>query len=257
MKRFLLTLLLLTVATSSIGSSVLFHRRGAFRSTLTDGLVAYWALDEASGTRSDAHTGGHDLTDFNTVGQGTGNTYANCASMVRASTEYLAYGDEASNSFGDEDFTVCIWVNMDDTAGGAFIAKLNTVGNQQSFTLQLNSGTTKFNFYVSPYGSNTSADNLDHPAVVSAGTWYFLVAQHAADDDEIRISVNGSGWTSKSYSLGVYDGTASLRIGNHYYGGEANMDGLAGPAFMYRRAITSDEVTALYNSGSGLKYNEL
>ena len=43
--------------------------QSAAASTLTNGLVAYWPLNEASGTRSDSHSNSLDLTDNNTVGQ--------------------------------------------------------------------------------------------------------------------------------------------------------------------------------------------
>src|SRR6056300_304684 len=51
----------------------------------TTDLVSFWKLDEASGTRVDAF-GSNDLTDNNTVGQGTGTVYANAADFERSNS---------------------------------------------------------------------------------------------------------------------------------------------------------------------------
>ncbi len=57
------------------------------------GLVSWWRLDEASGTREDAH-GTNDLTDNNSVGQGYAvntPTTTNSALFVDTSSEWLNY----------------------------------------------------------------------------------------------------------------------------------------------------------------------
>ena len=82
---------------------------------LTDNLIAFWELEEASGTRNDAHGSNH-LTDNNTVAQGTGKV-GNCADFELDNSEYLSIADNAALSVGDEDFTIQAWFNIEANPG--------------------------------------------------------------------------------------------------------------------------------------------
>src|SRR3990167_10705009 len=58
--------------------------------TLTDGLVSYWTLDEASGVRYDSVVASaNDLTDNNTVASATGK-FNDAASFLAANSESLS-----------------------------------------------------------------------------------------------------------------------------------------------------------------------
>ena len=61
---------------------------------LTDDLVAYWTLDEASGTRSDS-VGSSDLTDINTVTSAPG-ILNGAAQFTAANNEYFEVADNPS-----------------------------------------------------------------------------------------------------------------------------------------------------------------
>jgi hypothetical protein len=110
---------------------------------LLDNIVAFWELEEASGTRNDSASTNH-LTDNNTVTQNTGKV-GNCAEFNGAN-EYLSIADNAALSAGDTDFSFNVWVNPDVLAPGNntvlsktlatgasdeeyFLRYLNVVGN--------------------------------------------------------------------------------------------------------------------------------
>ena len=63
---------------------VAVRRTGSANGLLT-GLVSYWELDEANGTRYDAH-GTNDLTDGNSLPSNTGKVNALAADWVRDGT---------------------------------------------------------------------------------------------------------------------------------------------------------------------------
>ena len=67
--------------------------------TLPTNLIAYWKLDEASGTRNDSKGANH-LTDNNTVTQAVGKV-GNAAQFTLANSEYLSIADNADLSAGD------------------------------------------------------------------------------------------------------------------------------------------------------------
>src|SRR5262245_2022186 len=85
-----------------------FIRAAKRRSPLLNALMAHWRLEEASGTRVDAH-GGNNLGDINTVGQAAGKL-GNAASFLAASEESLTIGDNAALRMGDINFTIAGWV---------------------------------------------------------------------------------------------------------------------------------------------------
>ena len=66
----------------------LFHSSTTTNELLND-LVAYWPLDEFSGTRSDSHFRGIDLTDNNTVGSATGVNNSG-SDFIEPNEEYLS-----------------------------------------------------------------------------------------------------------------------------------------------------------------------
>src|SRR3990167_8248201 len=83
--------------------------------TLPTSLMAYFKLDEASGTRVDSKST-NDLTDNNTVTQAVGKV-ANAAQFTSANSEYLSIGDTLDLSTGDIDFTISGWMYPDSHPG--------------------------------------------------------------------------------------------------------------------------------------------
>src|SRR5690348_11404000 len=71
---------------------------------LTDSLVGYWKLDEASGSRADS-AGANTLTDNNTVA-GLAGLISNAGDFERDNSESLSIADNAALSMGDIDFTL-------------------------------------------------------------------------------------------------------------------------------------------------------
>lgn len=89
-------------------------------STLTNNLISFWKLEEASGTRVD-EVSGYDLTDNNTVAQGTGKI-GNAAEFVDANSESLTHVSNSDFQTGDVDWTWAGWVKFNDLASDPGIA---------------------------------------------------------------------------------------------------------------------------------------
>lgn len=223
---------------------------------LTDDLIAFWEFEEASGTRVDAH-GSNDLTDNNTVAQGTGKV-GNCADFEKSNSEYLSITDNADLSLGaDQAFTIAAWVNFESLVADAsqgIVVKDTTFLREYyliwSFTALRLQGAV-FN----SSGTATTVDANNHGAV-STGAWLFVVFWHDPTADVIGIQVNNGTADTAAHSTGTRDTAAAFSIGA-LGNGSRYMDGLIDQVGFWKRVLTADEKTELYNGGAGLAYSAM
>jgi len=220
-------------------------------SGLNSGLVAFWKLDEVSGTRSDS-VGANHLTDNNTVTQATGKV-GTSAQFTAANSESLSIADNAPLSTGDIDFTVCAWVWL-DTKGAVrdLVTKFGASG-QFEYLLNYDSSADRYLWGVSSDGSlfaSVSANTFGSPP---AGAWHFVVAYHDSVNNLIGISVNNGAFDTAAHAAGVFDSAASFHLGGrasgpNYHNGRLDAVGL------WKRVLSAAEITSLYNSGNGREY---
>jgi hypothetical protein len=222
--------------------------------SLVTNLVAYWKLDEASGTRNDSKGSNH-LTDNNTVGQGTGKI-GNDAVFVVPGNEYLSRADNTDLSTGDVDFVIRCWVKFTTkTSEMHFFVKGNTaaVGTFE-YALYYGVSLNRLRWTVCAAGSlgTVNADNLGS---VSTGFWYYVVCWHDSVNNIIGIQVNNGTANTASYSSGAVDTANPFQLGresggNYYLNGE-----LDECAFWKGRVLTTAEKTYDYHAGLGRTYN--
>ena len=217
--------------------------------SLKDDLVSWWSLDETIGTRDDSH-GSNNLVDHNTVGYTTGKQ-GNASAFTAANSEYLDIADNADLSLNGTDFTVAGWVNLSSKSNYRdIIVKGYTTSSNREYALIYDHTIDRFGFYVSPNGTTSYNVNANTFGSPSTGTWYFVVAWY--DGSNLYISVNNGVADSITYSSGVYDGTQPFGLGYNYYH-DGSMDEVA----VYKRVLTAEERSWLYNAGSGRSYHEM
>lgn len=224
----------------------------------TNGLVAWWPLNETSGTRSDSH-GTNFLTDHNTVTSASGKQ-GNAADFTVTNSEFLSTPDNVSLSAGDVDFSVCGWFYLKDKNNNYhLVAQWDAPTDNRSYQLLYSTYWDNFMFTVSPDGSTASL-----PAVVwggaspSANQWYYVCAWHDAAGDKISIQVNNGVVSSLYHSTGVHDSPADVVIGAGFWIPSpiyANIR--ADEVAFYKRVLTANERAWLYNSGQGRSYSEM
>jgi RHS repeat-associated protein len=218
--------------------------------------VAWWSLNETSGTRNDSHGGNH-LTDNNTVTSTTG-MQASAAQFTSSSSEWLSRSDNTALSTGDIDFTICGWMKLNSkTTYRGLVSKFETSTNNKEYYLGYASDLDRFQFVVSNNGTATGsvvANNFGSPATA---TWYFVCAWHDAAANTINIQVNNGAANSTSWSSGVYNGTAPFNLGRIGGGTTSYHDGATDEVVFYKRTLTAAERSWLYNAGSGRTYTDL
>lgn len=229
------------------------HGAAAPVSPLLTNLVSYWSLEEASGTRADAH-GSNALTDTNTVTQAVGKV-GNAAEFVAANNEKLVC---AKNDLviGNGDATVWGWVYFTTLVEGS-IAAVGNFNASADWGLRRSAGSTQFIFNA--FDSGGTLFEYRSGVVPSAETWYFVAARFRASDGKVSFAVNS---TITDY-LAPVSGTLSggiRNIGTTFYMGNyflSHHNGLLDEVGFSKALATDDELVWLYNSGDGRSYAEI
>lgn len=226
--------------------------------TLATNLVSYWELEEASGTRTDSH-GSNDLSDNNTVGQGTGKQ-GNCADFERGNNEHLSITDASQTGLldGETELSIAYWWKPESNPNDEQIImdKWNSSGNQRSFRVMIvdTGGTDYLSINVSSDGSTSEETQINLPSNYSTGTWYHHVITYNAG--EISFYVDGVlAGTGSNTKTSIYNSSTDVYIGARSDGNtDRNLDGLLDEFSYHDRALTAGEAHNLYNGGSGLPY---
>lgn len=201
----------------------------------TTNLVSCWDLDEASGTRYDSY-GSNNLTDYNTVGS-AGGVVGNAASGVRANTEHLTTNDNSGISVTGN-FTYALWFYL-DSKNATYATNISRKYSEYGFLVLAGDASVIRGYF--------SSSNIDSTIVPSTGTWYFVVIRYNGSNSA-NLVVNASSYYTGTVT--VSDTTQPLSV---LGGTTANIgiDGRIDQAIMYKRALTNDEISYLYNGGSG------
>ena len=222
-------------------------------------LESHWSLDEESGTRLDS-VGANDLTDNATVGFAAG-VVGNAAVFVEGNFEHLSIADNASVSVGDIDFAFCGFINVDNlTNDQPVIGKYVSAGDKREYTIYMDSTADKLNFVVSPDKIAFTTVSTDTFGALSAATNYFFFAYHDSINNEIGISIDGGAVDTAAHTTGVADGTEAFHLGSYQTSDNVvfNFDGLIDNVFYWKDYVpTAEEITWLYNLGSGRSYAEM
>lgn len=216
-------------------------------------LISWWRLEEASGSRSDIH-GSITLTDTNTVTQADGMNarYAGkAADFERDNSEYLSLSDNADIRAGDTNFTIATWVKFESINTSSIVAKDSVSG--RDYTLDVFGGN--FRFYINGGGA---ANLMVANGTAVADRWYYLVAWHDSGADTISLQVD-NGTTVSVNTSGAVPATTStaFNIGaRQYSGNEDYTDGAIDAVGYWKRVLSAQERTLLYNNSLSLPYKD-
>lgn len=219
-------------------------------SSLVTNLVAYWRLDETSGTRDDS-VSTNDLTDNNTVGYQIG-LITNSAYFISNNLEYLSIPDNAALSTETKSFTFVGWFNFFIAGALQNLAgKYSGTGNREWYIQRSGAGT--YYGYYSTNGVSTISDSMS-TVLATTNTWYLLSFVFDASTMKMVLGYNTTFKTNTVPVLNTVGGTSAFEIGRVSGLGAVYYDGLVDECGFWDRALTVQEITTLYNSGSGKTY---
>jgi len=225
---------------------------------LLTGLESYYKLDEASGTIADSH-GANDSTTETSLTYGATGIINDCIDFNGSSSD-IGFGNVHDYDGYSDPMSVSMWVRHD------------SIGAQQVWCgKQLNTSPYDgWSMRVTPTGKvdwlfrtddspQSDAIHVTSTAALSSSTWYHLVFAYdgSADVSGMTIYIDGSvAATTTIYNsmTGTTNTTADFYIGSRD-GSASFMNGTIDEVGIWSRELSSADVTALYNSGSGLAYS--
>jgi hypothetical protein len=222
---------------------------------LTDSLISHWALSEASGDAVDSHSTNTLTETSGTIASATGKV-GNARDFEAGDTEYFAIASNASLQTGDIDWTGSVWVNAESLGANTVIAARDDIltSNREWILLFDNDGGGKFTFGV--FNASTNVGSAIWGTAASTATWYHIIFWHDAGNNQIGITVNNGTPVVNATTGAPAVTTTALHVGSVLFSGSPNLywDGLIDEFSFWKRVLTSDERTTLYNAGAGLAY---
>ena len=216
-------------------------------STLSQGLIAHWKLDEEDGERADS-LGVNSLTDNNTVTKAEG-VLDNAGQFTLANSEYLSILDNEDLSCGAIDYTWAAWVYMDSNPVGVsyILSKADNFTADYKLFREITAGK--------PFVFQVGGAIATSGTTTTTGTWYFVVCWLDTEGDTVNIQIN-DGTIDSTTELSIATNTVDFIIGatKGAMVVESFHDGRIDSVSLWKRLLTADERTALYNDGNGLDY---
>jgi hypothetical protein len=159
-------------------------------------------------------------------------------------------------------FTVATWVNITDTTPSAnqyIVARgvdWDAANWNSAYQLYYDYGTEKFVWKVR---NSTHVDTLITSTVtITAQSWHYLVAKIDTVNNKIGLSLDGSNYVESDFYGPVNPDPdwSSFMVGNiEFFNSGTHFRGRIDELSYWTRAISHDEITALYNSGAGCAYS--
>jgi hypothetical protein len=216
---------------------------------LSDNLVAYYKLDETSGTTAYDALGNYNGTNNGaTVNQSgkIGKAYS-----FDGTNDYVQIGDADLFDINNNNFSINLWINPSSWTGTmGIVSKSVDIGSSKGWVLYRDSVSNKLEFRLND-GSMKKATFTS--SSISSGSWKMISIVYSDTNGNVILYEDGSYVQTVSISAGDCRTTADITLGfadswNAYF------PGLIDEVGMWNRALSSTEVGELYNSGYGLTY---
>jgi 5-hydroxyisourate hydrolase-like protein (transthyretin family) len=223
---------------------------------LTTDLIAYYKLDETSGTTAYDSLGNYNGTNTNVTINQTGkiNNAYQFTKGINTSLSLLPLGSAGTQT---RNYWIKIIGNNYGQVNGTI--ENSSTGKDGWGTIIDSTGVTIFGMKknLDLWTNSTNYTFTESSATIDQNTWYMITTTLDNTSKIFKIYVNGSLIDTRSETA-ITSITNDIDLGfgwaiynqssSHGFGGLIDEIGI------WSRALTSTEVSALYNSGSGLSY---
>jgi len=221
--------------------------------SLLQGLVAYWKLDEVTGTSAlDASGKGHTgvLTGSNIPTRAEGKI--NNGLVINGATDgsgdsCLSITNSSDFNFATGDFTYSLWLKSNNTygIGGGFALFDGGYAIPDGFYCWFSVPST-----LEIYCESTLIYTRTY--TLATDTWYHFIIRRIGD--KLEVFINGESLGTETFS-GVLSCAMSDLLFGKYSGGSVNLSGMLDEIGIWKgHGLTDDEVERIYNAGNGLQF---
>lgn len=221
-----------------------WKKSGAVASTLLTGLVSYWKLDESSGNALDS-VGSNHLSLTGGVTQGAAGKIGT-AYTFNGSTGRL---NLASAVIGTLPFTVSFWMKGTGAVSLERILSIKAANNNNLYSIY----SDAIGRPVAQHWDGSQAI-ATFGSVAKNGNWNHIVALFTSNSSR-SITMNNAAFVTETTAQNALTVTLTQiayfnfnSLDQQYYNGSLDEIGI------WNRILTADEITELYNSGSGKTY---
>lgn len=210
-----------------------------------DNLQVYYSLENAN----DAHSSSLHLTNNNGVAFTAGKV-ANAGTFASASSQDLSRADNAAYSITG-DTSIAAWFKTSSGAAQGIVCKWDG-GSNLEYQLYIFENVT---WLIRDTGATN--ESIASVSTYFDNAWHLAIATYTASDKKLRLSVdNGTEVVSgTAMPNGPVDAAAALTVGS--IGGASYKNGQIDEVGIWKKVLTSDERTWLYNSGNGRSYADI
>ncbi|MFW0837855.1 MAG: DUF2341 domain-containing protein [Candidatus Komeilibacteria bacterium] len=206
--------------------------------SLSDGLVGYWKMDEASwngtsGEVIDSSGSGNNGTAGNEASI-TGGKFGN-GGTFDGSNDYISIPDSSADLSGD--FSVSMWVHPNDNSQNPRWFGL-VDGSNTLAVGYMDDDTVYFRF---------GGDSIITDSTLTYGNWYYVTFVYQSNAKQIYIN----GEIMNTSSGGITGDSTLSAIGAGYATTSYTADGEIDEVRLYERALSAKEVRDLYNWAPG------
>lgn len=217
-----------------------------------DGLVGWWTLDETAGTTAHASGGGIDGTMQGGLDAGTDSVSGQIGTALDfdGSDDHIDLGNPASLQLTTA-FTLAAWINADVIVDNDIISKTDWPSSK-GYLINVNDVDTGQNRIACLISANGSGYNVYYSdAVLLEDTWYHVGCIYDGAEGTLDIYVNGilSNMTENGAVSTIHNSTSNVVIGRRELAAGLEWDGMIDDARIYSRALSAEELQALYNWG--------
>jgi chitodextrinase/cytochrome c553 len=210
----------------------------------TDGLIAYWQLDQSSGTTAPDASGSFDGTLANGPSWSPDGGQAGGALAFDGDDDHVDLG---APDVSGEALTIALWMKADDfgVEDARFLSKATGTNPEAHYWMVGTKNQTRIRFRLKTGGSTTTLESAE--GVLTSGQWHHVAAVY--DGGQMRIYRDGEQVASADKNGAIdTDGSVAAALGNNP-GGERPFDGLLDEVRLYDRALSATEISTLMTGG--------
>ncbi len=227
--------------------------------SITDGLEAYYKLDETTGLIATDFSGnGNDGTmegyTFNHGEINGGVTIEDEAMKFNGTTGYVDAGDSNAFSTNNNQITWNFWVyKYQDIEDGTILGKYSTTASQREYIIKGSATNIDLRIYLSNEGTSANYSNqVLNGTSFDANVWTNFAIVFNGDENKIYNYKNGNlvGTNTNSALNKIFNSTTPLYIGNSV-STTGVYEGKIDSVQIYNKALTENEISAQYEAGRG------